>query len=132
MGGPLWAKKHEAAWSIPKGLVDDGEDELAAARREFAEEIGAAAPDDEVVDLGDVRYGSGKTVRVFAVEAPAFEVDEVRSNEFEMEWPPRSGRRQSFPEIDDARWATLDEARELLVKGQRPALDLLEEVIRSA
>ena len=126
MGGPFWAAKHEGAWTIPKGeyLAGD-EDALTAARREFVEEIGAPTPDVELVDLGDIRYSSGKVVRVFAGDAPTFEVDRVRSNLFELEWPPHSGRRQSFPEVDDARWVAIEEARELLTKGQRPALDAL-------
>ena len=129
MGGPFWARKQAGAWSIPKGEYADEEDPLAAARREFAEEIGAPAPVVEYVDLGEFRYSSGKLVRVFAGAAPEFDVDEVRSNAFELEWPPRSGRRQSFPEVDEARWVPVSEARELLVAGQRPALDAL---LRSA
>ncbi|MDQ0895106.1 NUDIX domain-containing protein [Agromyces ramosus] len=125
MGGPFWARKQAAAWSIPKGEYVDGEDPLAAARREFAEEIGAPAPEVEYVDLGEFRYSSGKLVRVFAGAAPAFEIDELVSNTFELEWPPRSGRHQSFPEVDEARWVPLAEARGLLVAGQRPALDAL-------
>lgn len=124
MGGPFWARKQAGAWSIPKGEFTD-EDPLVAARREFAEEIGAPAPDSEVIDLGTFRYTSGKTVRVFACRALDFEIDELRSNLFEIEWPPRSGRRQQFPEVDEARWTPVFEARELLVTGQRPALDAL-------
>ena len=129
IGGPFWARKQAGAWSIPKGEYAEGEDPLAAARREFAEEIGEPAPDAEYVDLGEFRYSSGKLVRVFAGAAPDFDVDEVQSNTFELEWPPRSGRRQSFPEVDEARWVPVPEARELLVAGQRPALDVL---LRSA
>ena len=129
MGGPFWARKQTGAWSIPKGEYVEGEDPLTAARREFAEEIGVHAPDAEYVDLGEFRYSSGKLVRVFAGAAPDFDVDEVQSNTFELEWPPRSGRRQSFPEVDEARWVPVPEARELLVAGQRPALDVL---LRSA
>src|SRR3990170_4301146 len=114
------------AWSIPKGEYDAGEDQLAAARREFAEEIGVSAPDVDYADLGSFPYTSGKLIRVFAGAAADFTVDEVRSNTFEVEWPPRSGLRQSFPEIDDAAWVTVTEARSLLVAGQRPALDALE------
>lgn len=124
MGGPFWARKQAGAWSIPKGEFTD-EEPLAAARREFAEEIGVPPPDADVIDLGAFRYSSGKTVRVFAAHAPDFEIDEVRSNTFEIEWPPRSGRRQSFPEVDEARWTPAFEARELLTAGQRPALDAL-------
>ena len=125
MGGPFWARKQAGAWSIPKGEYVDGEAPLAAARREFAEEIGAAPPDVAYVDLGEFRYSSGKLVRVFAGAAPTFEIAELQSNTFELEWPPRSGRRQSFPEVDEARWVPVSEARELLVAGQRPALDAL-------
>ncbi|QEO13766.1 NUDIX domain-containing protein [Agromyces intestinalis] len=127
LGGPFWARKTEGAWSIPKGEVEPGEDEAAAARREFAEEIGAAPPASPLVDLGEVRYSSGKVVHVFALEVDDFGVDRVVSNEFELEWPPRSGRRQRFPEIDDAGWFGLDAARPLLSSGQRPALDLVAQ-----
>ncbi|AWB94758.1 DNA mismatch repair protein MutT [Agromyces badenianii] len=125
MGGPFWARKQAGAWSIPKGEYTDGEAPLAAAQREFAEEIGVRPPDADYLDLGDFRYSSGKLVRVFAGRAPGFDVAEVRSNTFELEWPPRSGRRQEFPEVDEARWMPVAEARELLVAGQRPALDAL-------
>lgn len=125
MGGPFWARKDEGAWSIPKGLVesDDLGDELAAARREFAEEIGTPAPDADYVPLGEFR-GSGKTIVVFAAESE-FDPGEIVSNTFELEWPPRSGRRQQFPEVDDARWFGLDDARPKLTKAQRPILDAL-------
>ncbi|WP_127792652.1 NUDIX domain-containing protein [Agromyces sp. LHK192] len=126
MGGPFWARKTDASWSIPKGEYDpDGEPSLDAARREFAEEIGVEAPPGDAEDLGEFRYSSGKRLRVFAIVAPAFEVDEVASNTFELEWPPRSGRTQSFPEVDDARWVGLEEARPMLVAGQRPVLDVV-------
>ena len=129
MGGPFWARKQAAAWTIPKGELDDGEDARAAALREFAEEIGTAPPAAEYADLGTFRYASGKLVHVFAAAAPAFAIDELRSNTFELEWPPRSGRRTVFPEVDEARWVGLDEARELLVAGQRPVLDALERLL---
>ncbi|SIO26356.1 NUDIX domain-containing protein [Agromyces cerinus] len=124
MGGPFWARRQAGAWSIPKGEFTD-EEPLAAARREFAEEIGVPPPDIGIIDLGAFRYSSGKTVRVFAGNAPDFEIDELRSNTFEIEWPPRSGQRQQFPEVDEARWTPAFEARELLTAGQRPALDAL-------
>jgi predicted NUDIX family NTP pyrophosphohydrolase len=129
MGGPFWARKQAAAWTIPKGELDDGEDPRAAALREFAEEIGTEPPAVEYGDLGTFRYASGKLVHVFAAAAPAFAIDELRSNTFELEWPPRSGRRTAFPEVDEARWVGLDEARELLVAGQRPVLDALERLL---
>ena len=125
MGGPFWARKQAAAWTIPKGELDDDEEPLRAALREFAEEIGTAAPDVAYDDLGVFRYASGKHVHVFAGSAPDFAIDELRSNTFEIEWPPRSGRRASFPEVDEARWVAVDEARELLVAGQRPVLDAI-------
>ena len=125
MGGPFWARKDEGAWSLPKGIVESGDlgDELSAARREFAEEIGTPAPDADYVPLGGFR-GSGKTIVVFAAESE-FEPHAIVSNTFELEWPPRSGRRQEFPEVDDARWFALDEARLKLTKAQRPILDAL-------
>ena len=123
MGGPFWRGKDASAWSIPKGTYTD-EEPLAAALREFAEEVGRPAPDIEYVELGGFRYASGKLVTVFIGESD-FDPDDVRSNLFEIEWPPRSGRRQSFPELDAAGWFSPDEARERLVKGQRPAVDAL-------
>ncbi|WP_285116783.1 NUDIX domain-containing protein [Leifsonia sp. fls2-241-R2A-40a] len=125
MGGPFWARKDEAAWSFPKGIVesDDLGDEFAAARREFEEEIGTAAPDADYVPLGDFR-GSGKTIVVFAAESE-FDPGSIHSNTFELEWPPRSGRKQAFPEVDDAGWFTIDDARVKLTKAQRPILDAL-------
>lgn len=129
MGGPFWRGKDEAAWSIPKGTFTGGEQPLDAALREFDEEIGRPAPDVEYQPLGSFRYASGKQVWVFAGESD-FDASEVRSNTFEIEWPPRSGRKQAFPELDAAGWFTPDEARERLVKGQRPALDALARLVR--
>lgn len=121
MGGPFWARKDAAGWSIPKGLYTD-EEPLAAALREFAEEIGAPAPDAEYALLGEFRQPSGKRLTVFAAEADA---RFVASNTFEVEWPPRSGRMQQFPEIETAQWFDLDTAGEKLVKGQLPILERL-------
>jgi predicted NUDIX family NTP pyrophosphohydrolase len=130
MGGPFWARKEEHAWSVPKGELDEGEtDDLAVARREFAEEIGHPAPETDYVALGEFRYASGKVVAVFTAAAPDFAPAEVRSNTFEVEWPPRSGRRQAFPEIDRAEWTPLPLARRRLVAGQAPALDMLRELL---
>ncbi|GAA4381263.1 NUDIX domain-containing protein [Agromyces bauzanensis] len=127
MGGPFWRGRDAAAWSIPKGTYTD-EEPLAAALREFSEEVGRPAPDVEYRELGAFRYASGKRVWVFAGESD-FDASDIRSNVFELEWPPRSGRRQSFPELDAAGWFALDDARERLVKGQRPALDALERLV---
>ena len=123
MGGPFWARQEERAWSMPKGLLDAGEEPLEAARREFAEEIGVPAPAREYIELGAYRYSSGKVLTVFAAEAAGFDPGEIRGGVFELEWPPRSGRVQSFPEIDRAAWVPVARARDLLVAGQVPALD---------
>lgn len=102
-GGPLWARKDDGAWSIPKGLCEAGESDLDAARREFAEEVGTAAPDGPTIDLGEVRLASGKHVVAFAVEGD-LDAEAIISNTFEMVWPPKSGQLRSFPEIDRAAW----------------------------
>ena len=125
MGGPYWARTQERAWSIPKGLVDEGEEPLDAARREFTEEMGVPAPDLDYVELGEYRYSSGKLLTVFAADGTGFDPAEVGSETFELEWPPRSGRMQSFPEIDRAEWVPVARARELLVAAQAPMLDAL-------
>ena len=125
MGGPFWARKQEHAWSIPKGEAEAGESDEVVALREFAEETGVSAPALAYDKLGTFRYSSGKTVTVFAADAPDFELAELQSNTFELEWPPRSGRMTPFPELDDARWVPVAEARSLLVKVQLPALDAL-------
>ena len=128
MGGPFWATRDEGAWTIPKGEVGESEHPLAAALREFAEEMGEPAPEGPTVGLGEYRQSSGKRVTVFAREAD-FDASSARSDHFEMEWPPRSGRMASFPEVDRAEWMTLDRARTKLVKGQVPALDVLVEAV---
>jgi predicted NUDIX family NTP pyrophosphohydrolase len=122
-GGPFWARRDAGAWSIPKGEHDDGEDPEACARREFLEELGASAPDD-LVDLGTVRQKNRKEVRAYYGEGD-LDAAGIVSNTFEMEWPPRSGRTQSFPEIDRAEWFTLDDAREKLNPAQVEFLDRL-------
>lgn len=125
MGGPFWARKDAAAWSIPKGLYEADEDPLAAALREFAEEIGTGAPAVVYERLGEFRYSSGKLLAVFAAETD-FAIDVLTSNTFPLEWPPRSGRMQDFPEVDDAGWFSVEIARQKLVKAQLPILDALE------
>ena len=127
MGGPYWAAKDAGAWSIPKGEYDpDSESALDAALREFTEELGVDAPAPPYAELGTFAYSSGKRVTVFIADGADFSLDKLEFGEFELEWPPRSGRTQSFPEVDRAEWTSLDAARERLVKGQRPALDALE------
>jgi len=123
-GGPFWAGKDEAAWSIPKGEYAEGEDALAAAKREFAEETGAlpaAVMKGEPVPLGAFRQPSAKTIEVWAVEGE-FDPALLRSNTFVMEWPPRSGRRREFPEVDRAGWFSPEQAAHRMHKGQRPIL----------
>jgi predicted NUDIX family NTP pyrophosphohydrolase len=122
-GGPFWAKKDLGAWSIPKGEFDDSEDGLAAARREFREETGQQVDGDFIV-LAPVKQRGGKMVHTWAIEG---EVDEaaIRSNEFEMEWPPRSGRKARFPEIDQGRWFSIAEAKRRILSAQAPILDEL-------
>jgi predicted NUDIX family NTP pyrophosphohydrolase len=115
-GGPFWAKKDLGAWSIPKGEYSEGEDALTAARREFEEETGIA-PAGEVIPLKDVRQPGGKVVKAWALEGDC-DATSVRSNMFSMEWPPKSGRTQEFPEIDRGGWFPIDAARAKLLKGQ--------------
>lgn len=126
-GGPFWARKDEAAWSIPKGEVDPNEDHAAAARREFAEEVGAV-PGGNLLPLGEVRQSAGKTVVGFALAAD-FDPASLVSNTVEIEWPPRTGRRTSIPEVDRADWFGLLIAHEKLVAGQRPLLDRLTRLL---
>ena len=126
-GGPFWTKKDEGAWSIPKGEYDDGEEPMACALREFEEELGSALEHvGELVELGEVRQRNRKLVTAWAAEGD-FDPSAVRSNTFSMEWPPRSGRRQEFPEIDRAEWFGLAQAREKLVEAQAAFVDRLEE-----
>ena len=133
MGGPYWAAKDAGAWSIPKGEYDpDSESALDAALREFAEELGIDPPEPPYAELGTFAYSSGKRVTVFIADGADFSLDGLEFGEFELEWPPRSGRTRSFPEVDRAEWTSMDAARERLVKGQRPALDLLEERLAAA
>lgn len=128
-GGPFWAKKDDGAWSLPKGEYEPSEDPLEVALREFREELGIDPPDaDGAVPLGELRQPSGKRVSAWALEGDA-DVSDVRSNTFEMEWPPRSGRTQEFPEVDRAGWFGVEEAGRKLLRGQVGFLDRLREVI---
>ena len=123
-GGPFWARKDAGAWSIPKGEVEDGEQPRAAALREFAEETGTTLPDGALEPLGSVKLKSGKLVHAFAV-AGDLDPEAIVSSTFELEWPPRSGRLQLFPEVDRAGWFGLDEAREKLNPAQAVFIDRL-------
>ncbi len=124
MGGPFWARKDDGAWSIPKGEYADGEDPFTVALREFEEELGSPVPAQTFVDLGQVRQSGGKVLTVWAAEGD-LDATATTSNTFPLEWPPRSGRIQHFPEVDRAARFTVDEARVKLVKGQVPFLDRL-------
>ncbi len=126
-GGPFWAKKDQAAWSIPKGEFSSGEEPLAAAKREFAEETGFT-PGGAYRALGSHKQPGGKIVHAWAVEADC-DPAAIRSNTFTMEWPPRSGRKQEFPEIDRAAWFALAAAREKIHKGQVAVLDALARIV---
>ena len=123
-GGPFWARKDQGAWSIPKGEYEAGEDPRAGATREFEEELGAPLPADELIDLGTVKQRGGKVVTAFAAEGD-LDPAAVRSNTFEMEWPPRSGRLREFPEVDRAGWFDPAAAREKLVPAQAELVDRL-------
>jgi predicted NUDIX family NTP pyrophosphohydrolase len=128
MGGPFWARKDEGAWSIPKGEMDDGEDPLTAALREFHEEMGSPAPEGPTLALGEFRQSAGKRITVFAREGD-LDAAAIVSNDFALEWPPRSGRTALFPEIDRAEWMTPERARTKLVRGQIPAVDALLDLL---
>jgi predicted NUDIX family NTP pyrophosphohydrolase len=123
-GGPFWRNRDAGAWSIPKGEYADGEDPETAARREFTEETGWSLT-GKLGPLGDIRQKAGKVVTGFAAEGD-FDVATLKSNRFELEWPSRSGRTQSFPEVDRAQWFGLAEAREKIIDGQRELLDRME------
>jgi predicted NUDIX family NTP pyrophosphohydrolase len=126
-GGPFWARRDDGAWSIPKGEHDADEAPLAAARREFAEETGIA-PSGEAIALAPIRQKGGKVVRAFAIEGEC-DPGAIRSNTFTIEWPPRSGRQQAFPEVDRATWFSLDEARRKLNPAQSALIDELARLL---
>jgi len=126
-GGPFWRNKDDGAWSIPKGEIGAGENPEDVARREFLEELGSAPP-RPLRPLGEIRQSGGKRVHAFMV-AGDLDVAAVTSNTFEMEWPPRSGRRQTFPEVDRAGWFLLPAARVKILASQCPLLARLEELL---
>ena len=129
-GGPFWARKDEGVWSIPKGEYAEDEDPRAAAVREFEEELGSVPPtDDAMLDLGTITQRSGKVVTAYALEGD-LDASAITSNTFAMEWPPRSGRTQEFPEVDRAGWFAPAEAREKLVPAQAELVDRLLERLR--
>jgi predicted NUDIX family NTP pyrophosphohydrolase len=129
-GGPFWAKRDLGAWSIPKGEHPADEDPLTAARREFAEELGTAAPQGEALALGEIRQKAGKIVAAWAI-AGDLDPEVITSNTFTMEWPPKSGRTRDFPEVDRAQWFGLEEARERINPAQASLLDRLSEAVRT-
>jgi predicted NUDIX family NTP pyrophosphohydrolase len=129
-GGPFWARKDLGAWSIPKGGPEEGEDPRACALRELAEELGPAAPAialEDLIELGSIRQKGGKVVHAWAAEAE-FDSAALDSNRFELEWPPRSGERREFPEVDRAEWFEPDEARRRIIVAQAELIDRLLEI----
>ncbi len=129
-GGPFWRSRDEGAWQIPKGVVQPGEEPAAAATREFEEELGVA-PRGFPVPLARIRQKGGKWVEAFALEGD-LDASAIRSNTFEIEWPPRSGELQSFPEVDRAEWFTPQAARAKILPSQAPLLDALEAMLSRA
>jgi len=125
-GGPFWAKKDDGSWSIPKGEFEDPEQSLAAAKREFQEETNLAPPAGEYKNLGEAKQSSGKIVHAFAIEADV-NLEHFKSNMFDMEWPPKSGKKQEFPENDKAAWVSLTTARQKVAKGQVAIIEKLAE-----
>lgn len=130
-GGPFWKKKDAGAWSIPKGEYEPDEEAQTAAIREFAEETGMPLSDRDLSPLGEVKQRNGKLVTAWAVEGE-FDANALRSNEFEMEWPPKSGRRQTFPEVDRALWCDPETAREKLNPAQAEFVDRLLDLLRTS
>lgn len=127
-GGPFWARKDQGAWSIPKGECEPDEDYLDAARREYREETGSEIPTGKLIELGAFKVSSGKTVSAWALEAD-FDTKHVKSSTFEMEWPPKSGQNQEFPEVDKAEWFPMAVAIEKSVKGQVQIIEKLAAVL---
>jgi predicted NUDIX family NTP pyrophosphohydrolase len=125
-GGPFWSRRDSGAWSIPKGEYGPGDDPFEAARREFQEELSAPPPGGETVELGEIKQKGGKLVCAWAVEGD-LDPAEIKSNTFTVEWPPRSGRMRSFPEVDRAEWFTIEGAREKINPAQAALVDRLAE-----
>jgi predicted NUDIX family NTP pyrophosphohydrolase len=125
-GGPFWSRRDSGAWSIPKGEYGPGDDPFEAARREFQEELSAPPPGGETVELGEIKQKGGKLVCAWAVEGD-LDPAEIKSNTFTVEWPPRSGRMRSFPEVDRAEWFTIEGARETINPAQAALVDRLAE-----
>lgn len=125
-GGPQWRNRDEGAWAIPKGMVEQGEDLEACARREFEEELGVR-PEGPLVPLGRIRQKGGKLVEAFAIEGD-LDAENIVSNTFAIEWPPRSGQLRTYPEVDRAAWLPLDEARRRILPSQLPILDAFESL----
>jgi len=123
-GGPFWKNKNSNAWSIPKGLVEEGEKELEGAIREFAEETGFKLNSKDFIELHEAKQTSGKVIKVWAIE-DSFDADKLKSNTFKMEWPPKSEKLQEFPEVDRAEWYEIEYAKTKIVKGQISILDQL-------
>lgn len=125
-GGPFWKRRDDGVWSIPKGEIEDREAPMDVARREFQEELGVSPPDGELTSLGTIRQAGGKVVHAWALQGDV-DVEHVQSATFDMEWPPRSGKLQAFPEVDRAEWFDLEGARRKILPAQATLLDRLEE-----
>lgn len=128
-GGPFWRKKDEGAWTIPKGEFDDSEEPLAAAKREFKEELGSPAPEGEYLSLGSIKQKGGKTVHAWAVKGD-FDPGKLESETFTVEWPPYSKRMQEFPEVDRAEWFTPEVAKEKILAAQMPLINGLLGILQ--
>jgi predicted NUDIX family NTP pyrophosphohydrolase len=128
-GGPHWKNKDEGAWSIPKGEYEEGEDALSAAKREFKEEMGIEVPDTTYIPLEPAKIKSGKVITAWAIQAE-IDLRFIQSNQFEMEWPPRSGKKQFFPEVDKSEWFSIEEARVKINNGQAALLEQLVAIVK--